>query len=177
MKLLSLALFAGLAFAQTPTPSFPANPLPIAIAAFGQFNQLGTPRFTAGFSAIYPVAGSVGVYGTTTADIVPKKAIDPTTGRTFYALSASIRQGVHKSLLSTGRWNFLVGGDLGPSFSQAQPSGIHLSLSSSFVATAVYQVTPRFSALTPFRMLYISGIGWNPVVEAGVVINLSKLPK
>ena len=25
------------------------------------------------------------------------------------------------------------------------------------------------------RMLYIANVGWNPVVEAGVVINLSKL--
>jgi hypothetical protein len=70
-----------------------------------------------------------------------------------------------------------VGADVGPSFGQAQPTGITVSFSSSFVVTAVYQVTPAFSLMVPLRMLYINGIGWNPVVEAGVIINLKKLPQ
>jgi hypothetical protein len=45
------------------------------------------------------------------------------------------------------------------------------------VATAIYQVTPAISFMVPLRMLYITGIGWNPIVEAGVVINLKNLPK
>jgi len=52
-----------------------------------------------------------------------------------------------------------------------------VNFSSSFVATAVYQITPAFSFLLPVRMLYVSGIGWNPVAEAGVIINLKNLPK
>ena len=73
--------------------------------------------------------------------------------------------------------SFLLGADVGPSFNQAQPSGINVNFSSSFVATAVYQITPVFSFLLPVRMLYIAGIGWNPIVEAGVIINLKNLPK
>jgi hypothetical protein len=26
-------------------------------------------------------------------------------------------------------------------------------------------------------MLYVTGIGWNPIAEAGIVINLKNLPK
>ena len=173
------ALFAVAAFGQTTTTSvnFPAIPLPTAVSAFGEFNQLGSPRFTMGISAIYPVVGSVGIYGTTTADLLPKLAVDPSTGKKFYALSTSLRQGFHKDLVDTGHASFLLGGDVGPSFGSAQPSGININFSSSFVATAIYQVTPAFSFIVPVRMLYISGIGWNPIAEAGIVINLKNLPK
>src|ERR1051326_5782019 len=72
-------LFAAVALAQgTDSPvSFPSTPLPVAVSVFGEFNQLGTPRFTMGVAAIYPIIGSVGIYGTTTADILPQKATDP----------------------------------------------------------------------------------------------------
>ena len=130
-----------------------------------------------GIAAIYPVVGSAGVYGTSTADILPKLATDPTTGKKFYAISASLRQGLHKDIVDTGRLSFLLGGDVGPSFSQGQSSGFNINFSSSFVATAVYQITPVFSFIVPVRMLYISGIGWNPIAEAGVMINLKNLPK
>jgi hypothetical protein len=88
-----------------------------------------------------------------------------------------VRQGFHKDLLDTGHASFLIGADVGPTFAQAQPSGINVNFSSSFVATAVYQVTPVFSFIVPIRMLYVTGIGWNPVAEAGVLINLKNLPK
>ena len=172
-----LTLLAVGGCAQTSTPTFPAIPLPTAIAAFGAFNQLGTPRFTMGVSALYPVVGSIGVYGSTTADVFPVAAIDPTTNKSFYAISASIRQGVHKDILDTGRFSFLLGGDVGPGFSQGQPSGIALSFSSSFVATALYQINPTFILIAPVRMLYVSSAGWNPVVELGIVVNLKNLPK
>ena len=172
-----MALAFSLPLAAQPAPEFPAIPLPIAVAGFGEFNQLGTPRLTGGFSAVYPVIGSVGVYGTTTADILPHKAIDPSTGRSFYALSSSIRQGFHKDLVDTGRFSFLAGADVGPSFGNAQPSGINVSFSSSLIITGVYQITPLFSAILPIRMLYVSGAGWNPVIEAGIAINLKRLPK
>lgn len=184
-----MCLLALCAFGQTPsapttpatptasTVNFPAIPMPVGVAAFGEFNQLGSPRFTMGISAIYPVVGSVGIYGTTTADILPKLATDPTTGKKFYAISSSVRQGFHKDLVDTGRVSFLLGGDVGPSFSQSQPSGISVNFSSSFVATTIVQITPVFSFLVPVRMLYVTGIGWNPIAEAGVVINLKNLPK
>jgi hypothetical protein len=173
------ALFAAAAFGQTATTpvNFPAIPLPVAVSGFGEFNQLGSPRFTMGISAIYPVVGSAGIYGTTTADILPKLATDPTTGKKFYAISSSLRQGFHKDVVDTGRASFLLGGDVGPSFSQSQPSGISVNFSSSLVATAIYQITPVFSFIVPLRMLYISGIGWNPIAEAGILINLKNLPK
>jgi hypothetical protein len=175
--LLALTFCPLSAWGQTATDPFPAIPMPTGIAAFGAFNQLGSPRFTLGVSAIYPVVGSAGVYGTTTADVFPKLATDPTTKKSFYAVSASIRQGVHKDILDTGRFSFLLGGDVGPGFSQGQPTGISISLSTSFVATAVYQINPTFSLFVPVRMLYVSGAGWNPVVEAGFTVNLKNLPK
>jgi hypothetical protein len=167
-----------IAFGQTATNvNFPAIPLPVAVSAFGEFNQLGSPRFTMGIAAIYPVVGSAGVYGTTTADILPELAKDPTTGRKFYAISASLRQGFHKDVVDTGHASFLLGGDVGPSFSQAQTTGININFSSSFVATAIYQISPVVSFVVPVRMLYISGIGWNPIAEAGILISLKNLPK
>ena len=177
MKLILTVLLAFAAYGQTPAPAFPVVPLPTAIAAFGAFNQLGSPRFTMGVSALYPIVGSVGVYGSTTADVFPKAAVDPTTKKSFYAISASIRQGVHKDILDTGRFSFLLGGDVGPGFSQQQPTGISIDLSTSFVATALYQINPTFSLIVPVRMLYVSGAGWNPVAELGIVVNLKNLPK
>lgn len=172
--LCSLILAGGMWGQDAPAP----NPtLPIAVAGFATFNQLSTPRWTGGFSAIYPVVGSWGVYGTTTTDIAPKKAMDPGTGREFYALSASVRQGVHRSVLSSGRLTFLLGGDLGPGFSQGQPSGISVSVDGSFVVTALYRLSNAFSVIAPVRMLYVSNIGWNPVAEIGVCVRLGALPK
>jgi len=173
------------AFGQATAPSGTATPgptfaMPGAVAVFGAFNQLGTPRWTGGFSAIYPmpvVPDSLRMFSTTTADVYPKKAVDPATGRPFYAISATVRQGFHRDLLDTSRWSFLLGGDVGPGFSQAQPSGINVSLSGSFVATAVCQVTPALSTMFAARMLYMTNIGWNPIGEAGVILNIKKLPK
>ena len=41
----------------------------------------------------------------------------------------------------------------------------------------MYQLNPTFSLIVPVLMLYVSGAGWNPVVEAGFTINLGTLPK
>jgi hypothetical protein len=170
-------------FGQTTTttqPTLSTSIVPTGFAVFGEFNQLGlTSKWSGGMSAIYPVSTQAGVYMTTTGDFLPKKAIDPTTGKSFYAISGSMRQGVHKSMVTTGNFVFLLGGDVGPTFSN--PSGtantVSVSFSSSFIATAYYKVSPIFGAVVPVRMLYVTGIGWNPIVEAGITINLKNLPK
>ena len=175
--LLALALCSVAAFAQT-TPTFPTIPLPAAVSAVGSYNQLGSPKWAVGLSAIYPVVGQQGVYGITTADIYTKK-MTTATGQTFWGLSTSMRQGLSKSLLTTGRFTFLLGGDVGPSFSSAQPSGVNINFSSSFVATTIVQLTPVVSFVAPERMLYVGGAaaGWNPVLQAGFAFNLSALAK
>jgi len=179
------ALFAAAAaWGQTATtpaqPTFSTAVLPTGFAVFGEFNQLGTTsKWSGGLSAMYPVSTSVGLYMTTTGDFLPQKAVDPVTRKTFYAISGSARQGVHKTIVSTGEFVFLAGADVGPTF--AQPNGvsgsINVSFSSSFIATGYYQISKVFGFIVPVRMLYVSGIGWNPIAEVGIVINLKNLPK
>ena len=53
----------------------------------------------------------------------------------------------------------------------------HQFLVSRLWRRRLYQITPAFSFIVPVRMLYVSGIGWNPIAEAGIVINLKNLPK
>ncbi|MGA3015946.1 MAG: hypothetical protein ABSF62_02420 [Bryobacteraceae bacterium] len=168
-----LACFAG--FGQTTTPSIT---LPTAISVTGEFNQLSTPQWAMGLSALYTTTaqGSIGMYNTSTADVIPIRATDPATGKQFWALSAQFRQGVHEKILATGKFRFLLGGDIGPGFSSTA-SGISVSATGSFVATGLYRVNNWLSVVVPVRMLYVSGIGWNPVVQAGLSFNLGKLPK
>jgi hypothetical protein len=180
MKLLfaSLLVFA-LALtcqAQTTTSSTPVA-LPTAVSVVGEFNQLGTPQWAIGLSALYTTnaQSGIGMYNTSTADVVPIKATDPATGKQFWAVSAQFRQGVHEKLLSTGKFVFLLGGDIGPGFSTST-SGIAVSATGSFVATCLYRVNSWMNVVVPIRMLYVSNVGWNPVVQAGVSFNLSKLP-
>jgi hypothetical protein len=179
---LLLILAASSMLAQTSAPpAAPAQPiaLPTAISVVGEFNQLASPRWAMGLSALYAPAlqSNIGMYNTTTADVVPVKATDPITGKKFLAISASVRQGVHEKLLATGPWVFLVGADIGPGFSQPSGGGaINVNIASSFVATTVYRARPWLSVVVPVRMLYVGGIGWNPVVQAGISINLKSLP-
>ena len=174
-KLLLLLLFVIGSYAQTVT--FPTIPLPTGIAVFGEYNQLGIPKWMGGASAIYPLAGSLGLYGTTTADMFPKLAYS-STGTRFYALSISARQGIHKDIFNTGRWSFLVGADLGPSIgTSSTTSAVSVNFSSSITTTVVYQFKPAISFMVPIRLLYVDKQGWNPVFEAGVIVNLLKLPK
>lgn len=187
MKFTLLFLCCLLAWGQTapttittPAPTFSTGVVPTGIGVFGEFNQLGTQsKWSGGAMGIYPVSTSAGVYLTTVADFLPQKAIDPTTKKPFYAISAAIREGAHKTLIQSGKFAFLAGGDIGPSF--ANPSGttgaISVSISTSFTLTGTYQFSSLFSLIVPLRMLYISGIGWNPVGEFGFVLNTKNLPK
>jgi len=170
-----LLLSAFSVFAQTPAPAFPSVPLPLGVAGFVEYNQLGTPQVVGGVTAIYPVSGQLGLYATTTALLSPQKVIDPTTQRSFYAVTTQLRQGLHKDVLDTGRWSFLIGGDVGPSIGSSATSGLTVNFASSIVLTPLYQVSPAVSLILPVRGIYVSNVGWNPVVEFGVVFNLSKL--
>lgn len=183
---LSLCLTALSIMAQTTTTTLPSTtgPLPTAVSFVGEFNQLGTPRFSLGISAIYaPTAQSgIGMYNTTTADVIPVKATDPATGKSFYAISASIRQGINEKIFCAGtvpvsatknlpRVCFLLGADIGPGF-QNSPSGISVSATGSFVATLVVRVNKYLSFVAPERMLYLPGVGFNPILQAGVSLSL-----
>ena len=174
---LALVLLASAAFGQTTTPLAPVV-LPTAVSIVGEFNQLASPRFAMGVSALYApsLQSNIGMYNTTTADVIPVKAVDPKTGKSFYAISASVRQGIHEKVLSTGKFTFLLGADLGPGFSSSTGGGIAVSFTGSFVATAVYHANKYMSFVAPFRMLYINNVGWNPVIQAGVSFNLGNLP-
>jgi hypothetical protein len=190
MRLIVVSLIAvGLAFGQTSTAptggvvvNFPTVPLPIAVAAFGQFNQLGSPAFTGGFAALYPVSGSVGIYGATVTTFLPTKATDPTTGKTFYAVGTSVDQEFHKSLFQLGNATFLVGAGVGPTISQSSTALVTggnatyvVSFTTEVIATVLYQITPAFSVIAPVKATYISPIGWNVQPGIGVAINLKQL--
>lgn len=183
MKKLLIALFlvAGLftASISAQTPVFPSVPLPAGGMVFVNYNQLGSPVVTGGVAAIYPVAGQLGLYMTTTAIISPQLKLDPTTNKNFYGVTTALRQGLHKDVLDTGRFSFLLGGDLGPSIGNSSTTSTNLTVnfSSSLVITTLYQATPAISLVLPIRGVYIANIGWNPEVEFGIVVNFSKLPK
>ena len=183
---LALACCVTAAFGQTAAPASPVKidiAVPDGVLVVGEYNQLGDPRWTGGLGGIYPVVGSIGVYGSTMVDFLPKLATDPATGKPFYALQASARQGFHKSLIATGRVTFLVGADVGPTFSQSTSSvisgqsSIAVSFSTSVTTTTVVQLTPAISFVVPIRLLYIAPVGWNPIGEAGFLFNLKQLPK
>lgn len=181
IRALISALFVFTAWGQTtPTqPSLNLTVLPTGFAVFGEFNQLGaTSKWSGGLSAIYPLSTPAGMFMTTTGDFLPQKAVDPTTGKTFYAISGSARQGIHKQVVATGKFIGLIGADIGPTFSQPSgvATGINVSFSSSFIATAYFQVSRAIGIILPFRMLYVNGVGWNTVTEFGIVWNLKALP-
>lgn len=178
-----LLLAACSAFGQSAPPVSINFKPPAGVMVFGEFNQLGNPRITGGVGGIYPVIGSIGIYGTTILDVLPKLALDPTTQKDFYAISVSARQGFHKTILCTGKFCSLLGADIGPSFSQNTASvaaggttAITVSFSTSATVTMLFQVSPAFSLIAPVRMLYVPNAGWNPVAEFGGLINLGKLP-
>lgn len=170
-----LFVLAVVAVGQTPlTPALPDTTF--ALGGFVSYNQLGTPQVTGGGFALYtlPVPH---LYGSTTAIIVPKVATDPDTGRSFYAVNANIVQHVHYDITlgKLDRFKLLVGAGAGPSFGQDQPSGIAVSMNTSFMATPFYRITPVWGIALPVQMLYIKDVGWNPVAAVAFTINLKAL--
>ena len=178
MKLRTTALFAFfclMAVAQTgyipPTsiaPTAASVVLPTYIGAGAAFNQIGTPRVNIWATAIYPIASSVGVYSSTTTDIIPVLTTDAATKRQYYGFSTSVRQGVHKSLYTNSKFTALIGGDAGVGLSQAVPSGINVSLAGSFTMTGIYQINKSWSVVVPVRCLW-QNASWNLVPEVGIM--------
>jgi hypothetical protein len=169
------ALLSLSAMAQTAVPVAVAEPTPTAsitlptyIGAGVAFNQIGTPRTNLWATAIYPAASSVGLYSSTTTDIIPVQKLDAATGNKYYAFTTSIRQGLHKALYSSNKFTFLLGGDAGLGFSQAAPSGVNVGLSAAFTGTGIYQFKPRWAVILPVRGLYAGG-AWNLIPEIGIV--------
>jgi hypothetical protein len=158
------------AFAQTATP---AALTPTYVGAGAAFNQIGNPRVNLWATAIYPVASSIGMYSSTTTDIVPVARVDAATGRKYFAFTTSIRQGVHKVVYTSSKFTALLGGDGGVGLSQAAPSGVDVSLSAAFTATLIYQLSPRWAIAAPIRGIY-SGGAWNLVPEFGFVFKPGK---
>jgi hypothetical protein len=167
------ALFACLcltAAAQTVTPIAPTVAtvaMPTYISAGASFNQIGNPRVNLFASAVYPVASSLGLYLSTSTDIAPVQIIDPITKRVYWGFSSSVRQGVHKQVYAAGNWRFLIGGDAGAGFSQAQPSGVNVSLAGSFQATIIYRFKPQWAVVVPLGGVYING-AWNLIPRIGI---------
>ena len=176
-----LLLFALCAFGQTaPAPApvavvppvLPSVTMPTYVTGGVAFNQLGTPRFNAFASAIVPVSSQAGVYESTTADIIPVAKVDAATKRTVYTFSSQIREGVHKTLYTGTKVQFMIGGDVGGSFnsSTASTSGMTVSLAASVTATFVYQFSAHWAVIMPIRGLYTASIGgWNLIPELGIV--------
>ncbi|MEI9971747.1 MAG: hypothetical protein WDO73_06650 [Ignavibacteriota bacterium] len=71
-------------------------------------------------------------------------------------------------MVDTGRASFLLAATSVRASHNRRLAGFSINFSSSFVATAIYQVTPVFSFIVPVRMLYNAGVGWNPFAEAGI---------
>lgn len=189
----ALSLCALAAFAQSATTTTPpvlnlsAPKLPAMFGAYGQYNQLGTPRFNGGVVAIYPIFQSAGVYGETLTDILPTRSVDPTTGRPFLGVNTSVRQGACKDLIDTWKFSALVCGDVGPTFSSATgailqggTATISVTLSTSATGLLVYRATSWLDIPFGARALEVStpaGARWNLVPTLGFLFNLKKLPK
>jgi hypothetical protein len=180
ISLLALLLVAS-GLAQTPTPVDQVS-LPTYIMGGAAYNQFTGANGLV--SAIVPEVNRVGVYGSLSADLVPLKFTDPTTGKAGYLLSGSFRFGQHK-VVHADSWNvLLIGGDFGPSFTQpaglaqaglaqadpgvaqADPGAavegtpaVKVGLAGSFTVTYVRQLTAHLAVGFPLRMLWVSGVG------------------
>ena len=148
-------------------PVIPAK-LPTYVGAGVTCNQLASPPCNPWVTAIYPASSPLGVYLSTTTDITPVQAFDVPTQRKYWAFQTSIRQGVHKVLLTSGKFTALMGGDAGIALSQTAPAGIGMAFTASFTATAVWQISPKWAVVIPMRAIWING-GWNVVPQLGLL--------
>jgi hypothetical protein len=181
---LLFALFAAsLAGAQT-TPVSPVPitnltaTLPAYIGGGASFNQLGTPRYNFWTAGIIPISSSVGMFESTTVDLIPIAQVDSVTKRTVYTLQTSLREGLHKTLYRNAKNMMLVGGDAGLSFSQSSATGsaVTVNMSASFALTYIRQITSHVSFVLPIRGVWVPTVGgtgaWNFIPECGILISL-----
>lgn len=170
-----LAFLCGVAAAQSPAiPITSLTTLPTYIAAGASFNQLGKPRYNFWMAGIIPISTSVGMYESTTVDLIPISAVDSATKRTVYTLQSSIREGVHKTLHTDPKNMVMIGGDAGLAFSQSSTTGTGatVNLSASFAVTYVRQINPHLAFIVPIRGVWVPTIGstgaWNFIPEIGI---------
>jgi hypothetical protein len=172
--------------AQTVPPVTTLTALPTSVFGGVSFNQLGTPKEAGELGAIYaPSAQSaIGMYDSTTVDLVPVHLVDAATGRKYWSIEGTVRQGIHEKLFATGRWFFMAGGDVGPGLAtSASGQGLALSLSGSLDVIPIYRVSNAISLALPIRLEYLDAANqvagssrWNPVVQFNVVFHLGALP-
>jgi len=149
--------------------TIPTITMPTYIALGVAFNQLGTPRVNAFFSGIVPVSSQQGVYESTTADIIPVTKTDSVTGRRVYTMSAQLREGVHKTIYTGQRVQFMFGGDVGGSFTSAS-TGVTIGLAAAVTGTVAYQLSAHWGVMVPIRALYTPSIGgWNFIPQIALV--------
>ena len=177
MKLTFIVLLlaaAGLAFGQTTAPAdpFPTFPMPTGVIGTANFDQRGTPQITGSLGAIYPVSGSIGLYGISGAEFYPQKKVDA-AGKPFVALMTNFQQEVHKEFYRAGRWSFLLGIGAGPSFSTSANSGFSVAFAGGGSADVIYQITPTFSAVFSPKFMYVTSVaGWDVIPRFGIKINI-----
>ena len=181
-RFLFCALICGL---KTGSGQNPVSPLPLTnITAlpsmFGggaSYSQLGTPRYNFWLAGIVPISSSVGMYESTTTDLIPIAQTDAATGRTVHTLQATLREGIHKTIPmpQPSKNMLLIGGTAGLAFSQASVTGasVNVNLAASFELTYVRQLNAHWAVIMPIRGLWVPTIGktggWNFMPELGVV--------
>ena len=87
--------------AQSPVSPLPLTNITALPSMFGggsSFNQLGTPQYNFWLAGIVPISSSVGMYESTTTDLIPITQTDSATGRTVHTLQATLREGIHKTI-------------------------------------------------------------------------------
>ena len=190
MKRIAILLLtlSALAFGQDATPD------PAAAAALAKPTLLLVgPSYDqfSGFKANLTLIGNEldkpGIYYSGTAELVGNKWTNA-EGKTGFLVGYSLRFGQHKGWWD-GKNFWSIGGDLGPSISQAAQaatsSGITLggstiSFSGSFTASYGRMLTSHWGFAIPVRMLWISGAGplgkgaWNPVGQVDFAYRFGK---
>jgi hypothetical protein len=173
---LSLCLTCLHVMAQTPTTPTPVA-LPAFFSVYGSYNQLGTPAFALTLDGIYTTnaQNGIGMVNDTTVDLTPTSVVDTATKKTFVTLSAQLNQCLMEKIVATGKFRLYGGACGGPNFASTT-SGIGLSMSGSFKGVAQYRLNTWLSFVAAVRANYISGEGWNPIMQAGLSFDLKKLP-
>ena len=153
--------------------------MPAYFAVGGEFNQLATPKGAVFADMVYTTSAQngIGMVNDTGLDIVTVKKTDPATGKSFYAITSEVNQCLDEKLIASGKFRLFAGVCGGPGFSSTATGGISVSATGSFKVVTMYRLNSFLNLLVPVRMNYITGVGWNPIVEGGISFDLKKLPE